>query len=51
VDDSVTLHLRLGHPGERASEHIAAKYDHGLRATEAKHTCKHCHVCKLGQGH
>jgi hypothetical protein len=49
VDDSVMLHLRLGHPGERASEHIAAKYDHGLQVTEAKHTCKHCHVCKLAK--
>jgi len=37
---------RLGHPGERATEHIAAKYEHGLQTNAAKQTCKHCHVCK-----
>jgi hypothetical protein len=42
VDDSVKLHLRLGHPGERATEHIAAEYDLGLQATAAQQTCKHC---------
>jgi len=49
VDDSVKLHLRLGHPGERATEHIAAKYEHGLQTNAAKQTCKHCHVCKLAK--
>lgn len=50
IDDSLLLHLRLGHPGERTTEFLARNYEHGLSPAKAAHSCKHCPVCKLAKG-
>ena len=46
ADDNVLLHLRLGHPGERATRVIAMNYNTGLDPGKDAHVgCKHCSIC------
>ena len=46
ADDNMLLHLRLGHPGQRQTKHIAANYQHGLDSKKASQGCDHCAVCR-----
>lgn len=50
IDESVLLHLRMGHPGERVTNFLANNYEHGLQPHKASRTCKHCSVCRLAKG-
>ena len=43
------MHIRMGHPGRRATSFIAKNYEHGLSASQCAQGYDHCPICKLAK--